>query len=45
MCGPLRPDAVALDALAADIDRLDVLALLPADAATTLREHDGLTRI
>jgi hypothetical protein len=45
VCGPLRPDVVALDALAAEIVRLDVLTQLPADAAATLREHGGLTRI
>ncbi|MEV4509338.1 hypothetical protein AB0K00_10315 [Dactylosporangium sp. NPDC049525] len=41
----MRPDVVALDALAAEIVRLDALAQLPADATGTLREQGGFTRI
>ncbi|GAA0237104.1 hypothetical protein [Cryptosporangium japonicum] len=45
VCGPLPPDVVALDALGAEVARLDAMAELPPAAAATLREQGALTRL
>jgi hypothetical protein len=45
VCGALGPRAVALDALAAEVTRLDVLRLVPAEAAAALRESGALNRV
>jgi hypothetical protein len=44
-CGSLPSRTIALDALVAETTRLDALALLPAEAAATLREQGVFTRI
>lgn len=45
VCGPLPADVVALDAMAAELARLDLLGQLPAEAAASLREQGVFTRI
>ncbi|MGX7826579.1 hypothetical protein ACTG9Q_15945 [Actinokineospora sp. 24-640] len=45
VCGPLPASVVALDAIGAEIARLDGLAQLPAEARSTLREQGVFTRI
>lgn len=45
VCGPLPADVVALDALAAETIRLDVLGQLPGATVATLRERGVYTRI
>jgi hypothetical protein len=45
VCGPLPPDVVAFDALAAEITRLDALATLPASELTRLHEQGVFQRL
>lgn len=45
VCGPLAPEVVALDALAAESARLDALRSLPDDATATFREQGVFDRI
>jgi hypothetical protein len=45
VCGPLPADVVALDTLAAELAKLDLLRQLSAEAAATMREQGVFTRI
>jgi hypothetical protein len=45
VCGPLAPGVVAVDAIAAETARLDVLATLPAQSVAALREQGVFDRI